>query len=153
MSSTEITETAETKGAPWATEVSAVSMPRESAPDSEVKVPIKRPRHTATFKREVVARVNELRNSGGGDIGSYLRVKGVYSGTVKGWEKQMKRGINKTVVSGSKEKVLEEKVKKLEKELEYTKKKLEKSEMIIEFQKKISRLLEQEQEPWERKSP
>ena len=152
MISNEITETEETKGARRATGVSSVSMQRVNAPDSEVKAPIKRPRHTANYKREVVDRVNELRNTGSGAIGSYLRSKGVYWGTVKRWEKQMKPGINKTVVSGSKEKVLEEKVKKLEKELEYTRKKLAKSELIIEFQKKISQLLEPDQDPLERKS-
>jgi hypothetical protein len=58
----------------------------------------------------------------------------------------LNKGNKKIVVTGSKEKALSEKVKVLEKELERTQKKLEKSELIIEFQKKISRLLEQEEE-------
>lgn len=108
-------------------------------------MPIKRPRHTENYKQEVVTRVSELRESGG-EIGSYLRTKGIYFSTVKKWENKLNNGHKKIVVTGSKEKALTEKVRVLEKELERTQKKLEKSELIIEFQKKISRLLEQEEE-------
>lgn len=139
-----ITEISETEGARRATGVSDISTPKKDAPDSEVKVPIKRPRHTENFKQEVVFQVAELRKTGG-EIGSYLRSKGLYWGTIKKWENKLKSG-NKIMSSGSKEKVLTEKVKVLEKELERTRKKLERSELIIEFQKKISRLLEQEEE-------
>lgn len=52
------------------------------------------------------------------------------------WEKKLKRG-NKLLVTGSKEKVLEERVKVLKKEFERTRKKLVKTEMIVELQKKI----------------
>ena len=137
------TEIFETEGARRATGVSNIFTQKKDAPDSEVKEPIKRPRHTENFKQEVVARVAELRKTGG-EIGSYLRSKGLYWGTIKKWENKLKNGSN--VVTGSKEKALNEKVKFLEKELERTRKKLEKSELIIEFQKKISRLLEQEEE-------
>jgi|SRR3990172_3281150 len=137
------TEIFETEGARRATGVSNIFTQKKDAPDSEVKEPIKRPRHTENFKQEVVARVAELRKTGG-EIGSYLRSKGLYWGTIKKWENKLKNGSN--VVKGSKEKALNEKVKFLEKELERTRKKLEKSELIIEFQKKISRLLEQEEE-------
>ena len=143
ISPKEIIETSETEGARRATGVSDVSMPPKDAPDSEVKVPTKRPRHTESYKQEVVSHVAELRATGG-EIGSYLRSKGVYWATEKKWEKKLKSK-NKSVDIGSKEKALTEKVKVLEKELERTRKKLEKSELIIEFQKKISRLLEQEE--------
>jgi transposase-like protein len=138
------TEISVTEGARRATGVTDISAQKKDAPDSEVREPIKRPRHTENYKQEVVARVAELRETGG-EIGSYLRTKGVYWGTVKKWEKKLKNGRN-VIKAGSKERALNEKVKYLEKELERTRKKLEKSELIIDFQKKISRLLEQEEE-------
>ena len=140
-----ITETSVTEGARRATGVTDVSTQKTDVPDSEVRVPIKRPRHTANYKLDVVNRVTELRETGG-EIGSYLRTKGLYFSTVKKWEYKLKNGHKKIVVTGSKEQALAEKVKVLEKELERTQKKLAKSELIIEFQKKISRLLEQEEE-------
>jgi hypothetical protein len=143
MDYTVINETSGTSGALKASGVTDVSTQRVFAAESEVKVPLKRPRHTEGYKQEVVARVVELRKSGG-EIGSYLRSKGVYWGTVKNWEKKMKKG--NALAVGSKEKALSERVKFLEKELERTRKKLEKSELLIEFQKKISRLLEIEEE-------
>jgi hypothetical protein len=145
ISSNGITETSVTEGARRATGVTDVSTQKTDVPDSEVRVPIKRPRHTDNYKQEVVDRVTELRETGG-EIGSYLRTKGLYFSTVKKWEYKLKNGHKKIIVTGSKEKALSEKIKVLEKELERTKKKLEKSELIIEFQKKISRLLEQEEE-------
>jgi len=144
-STNEIIETSVTEGARRATGVTDVSTQKTYIPDSEVRVPIKRPRHTDNYKQEVVAHVAELRETGG-EIGSYLRTKGLYFSTVKKWENKLKNGQKKIVVTGSKEKALAEKVKVLEKELERTQKKLEKSELIIEFQKKISRLLEQEED-------
>lgn len=137
-----ITEISETEGARRATGVSDIFTQKSNTPDSEVKDPIKRPRHTENFKQEVVARVAELRKTGG-EIGSYLRSKGLYWGTIKKWENKLKNGSN--IIAGSREKALIEKVKYLEKELERTRKKLEKSELIIEFQKKISQLLEEKQ--------
>jgi hypothetical protein len=139
------TEISVTEGARRATGVTDISTQKTYVPDSEVTEPIKRPRHTENYKQEVVARVAELRETGG-EIGSYLRTKGLYFSTVKKWENKLNNGHKKIIVTGSKEKALAEKVKVLEKELERTQKKLEKSELIIEFQKKISRLLEQEEE-------
>jgi len=145
ISTNKIIETSVMEGARRATGVTDVSTQKTDVPDSEVKVPIKRPRHTENYKQEVVARVSELRETGG-EIGSYLRAKGLYFSTVKKWENKLKNVNKKIVITGSKEKALSEKVKVLEKELERTQKKLAKSELIIEFQKKISRLLEQEEE-------
>ena len=146
----EIIETSVTEGARRATGVTDVSTQKTDVPDSEVRVPIKRRRHTENYKQEVVAHISELRETGG-EIGSYLRTKGLYFSTVKKWENKLKNGHKKIVVTSSKEKALAEKVKVLEKELERTQKKLEKSELIIEFQKKISRLLEQEEEQFVQK--
>ena len=140
----DIHETSVTEGARRATGVTDVSTQKTDTPDSEVRVPIKRRRHTENYKLEVVAHISELRRTDG-EIGSYLRSKGLYFSTVKKWENKLKNGHKKIAVISSKEKVLSEKIKVLEKELERAQKKLEKSELIIEFQKKISSLLEEQQ--------
>jgi len=77
-----ITETSVTEGARRATGVTDVSTQKTYVPDSEVRVPIKRPRHTDNYKQEVVAHVAELRETGG-EIGSYLRTKGKMDPIVK----------------------------------------------------------------------
>ncbi|MDP3830180.1 MAG: hypothetical protein Q8Q47_02845, partial [Ignavibacteriaceae bacterium] len=97
-----ITETSVTEGARRATGVTDVSAQKTDVPDSEVRVPIKRPRHTENYKQEVVAHVSELRETGG-EIGSYLRTKGLYFSTVKKWENKLKNRQKKIVVTGSKE--------------------------------------------------
>ena len=57
------------------------------------------------------------------------------------WEKQFKQENGISVQEKNSKEALEQKVKSLEKELHRTKKKLEKSVLIIEFQKKVSELL------------
>ena len=57
------------------------------------------------------------------------------------WEKQFKQENGISVHEKNGKEALEQKVKSLEKELHRTKKKLEKSVLIIEFQKKVSELL------------
>jgi hypothetical protein len=142
ISSKENNEISETEGARRASVDSEVTAKRAVA-DSEVKLPLKRNRHTDSFKKEVIAHAAELRKADQGEIGSYLRSKGIYASMVRKWEKNFKSE-NKSVGSTSREKALEDKVKMLQSELEVTRKKLVKSELIIEFQKKISRLLEPE---------
>jgi G:T/U-mismatch repair DNA glycosylase len=115
----------------------------------------KRKKYTEGYKRKVVERIQELRHSGTGEIGGYLRQEGVYYNLARKWEKKFqmsenKNNVNKQVsgkpASSSREKELEEKVRMLEHELEVTRKKLQKSEMIIDFQKKISILLNPDKE-------
>ena len=57
-------------------------------PDTEVPARRLRHRYTEKYKREIVAKVSELRQTGSGEIGSYLRSKGLYASTVVKWEKQ-----------------------------------------------------------------
>lgn len=139
MTYKEDTDTSETEGAHRATVVSDVSMRKTRAADSEVKVPRKRQKYTDGYKQKVVAHIAELRKTGG-EIGSYLRQEGIYYSMFLKWERKFNTG-NKSLGAGSKEKILQEKIKMLEKELERTRKRLAKTEMIVEFQKKISQLL------------
>ena len=124
----------ETEGAGRSTVVSDLK------PDTEVPVNRKRHYYTERYKREAVAKVSELRQSGG-EIGSYLRSEGLYASMVIKWEKQFKQENGISVHEKNSKEALEQKVKSLEKELHRTKKELEKSVLIIEFQKKVSELL------------
>lgn len=130
----------ETEGARRATVVSDLK------PDTEVPGTGKRPRHTENYKREIIAKISELRQTGNGGVGSYLRSKGLYASTVAKWEKQLKQGNGISARDKNSKEALEMKVKSLEKELHRTKKKLEKSELIIEFQKKVSEFLKLNEE-------
>lgn len=131
----------ETKGACRATEVS------DFRPDPEVPI---NPRHhrrfTEQYKREVISKVVELRELGTGQIGNYLRSEGIYFSMVLKWEKKFKQENGTSVREKNSREALEQKVRSLEKELHQTKKKLAKSELLIEFQKKISQILNQEEE-------
>ena len=130
----------ETEGALRATGVSDLK------PDTEVPVIRKRHRHTVNYKREIVTKVLELRQSDSGGIGSYLRSKGLYASTVAKWEKQLRQNNGISARDKNSKEALELKVKSLEKELHQTKKKLEKSVLIIEFQKKVSEFLKLNEE-------
>ncbi|MCU7497014.1 MAG: hypothetical protein HF314_06515 [Ignavibacteria bacterium] len=105
----------------------------------------KRKKYTESYKRKVVERIQQIRQSGTGEIGGYLRQEGVYYNLARKWEKKFQMSENKNNISkqvhtkpapSSREKELEEKVKALERELEATRKKLQKSEMIIDFPQK-----------------
>lgn len=130
----------ETEGVRRATVVSDLK------PDTEVPARGKRRRHTDNYKREIVAKVSELRQSDNGDIGSFLRKEGLYASMVRKWEIKFKQENGITVRERNSKEALELKVRQLEKELQRTKKKLEKSELIIEFQKKVSELLKLNEE-------
>jgi hypothetical protein len=130
----------ETEGARRATGVSDLRL------DPEVPANHPRRRHTENYKREVIAKVAELRELGTGQIGNYLRSEGIYFSMALKWEKKFKQENGTTVREKNSREALEEKVKALEKELHRTQKKLAKSEMIVEIQKKISEMMNLETE-------
>jgi len=134
----------ETEGARRATEVSDLSTQKHAADDPEVKGPRKRHKYTESYKRKVTAHLSELRKTGV-EIGGYLRQEGLYYSMAMKWEKKF-NDTGKPLGSVSKEKALQEKIRMLEKELERTRKRLSKAEMIVDFQKKISQLLNPDQE-------
>lgn len=111
-------------------------------PDSEVKAKKTQRRFTVKYKLEVLAKVEKCRR---GELGEYLRKEGLYYGVVSRWKKEKEKGILVEKKRGRKAKEknpLEDKVKKLEKEKANLEKKLERAEKLLEFQKKISELLE-----------
>ena len=124
--------------------------PISGHPTSEVRAEkAKRRNLTIAYKVRVIETLKTLRSDDGGStIGAYLRKEGLYYSTVRKWEKQYKHGdltgaLSKTKgnPSGSSSK----EIKKLRRKLESTEKKLEQSKIIIDIQKKISKLLGIEQ--------
>lgn len=131
--------TSETEGARRATGVSDVR------PNPELASRPKRRRYTEGYKRKVVEEVSALRSSGNGQIGDYLRKEGIYYSMVKKWERKFSQASQSKNKSGKKEKSrseLEDEIKRLKKELKRSEKKLAKSELLIEIQKKISKMIQ-----------
>jgi transposase-like protein len=121
----------------------------DGRPDPEVPGKPKRRRYTDSYKRRIVEHVSELRKLNSGDIGSYLRREGIYYSMVRKWEKKFSDETRKRKNPGPKQKSreeLEEEIIRLRNELKRTKKKLVKSELIIEIQKKISKMMKEEED-------
>jgi transposase-like protein len=114
-------------------------------PNPEVTNRPKRRRYTEGYKRKVVEEVSILRSSGNGQIGDYLRKEGIYYSMVKKWERKFSQDSQNKNKPERKEKSrseLEEEIKRLKKELKRSEKKLAKSELLIEIQKKISKMIQ-----------
>jgi transposase-like protein len=129
----------ETEGARRASGVS------DERPNPEVTHRPKRRHYTEGYKKKVVEEVSQLRSSGNGQIGDYLRKEGIYYSMVRKWEKKFSLDSQNKNKSGRKEKSraeLEEEIKRLKKELKRAEKKLAKSELLIEIQKKISKMIQ-----------
>ena len=121
----------------------------DGRPDPEVPGQPKRRRYTESYKRRIVEDVSELRKLNSGDIGSYLRREGIYYSMVRKWEKKFSDENGKRKNPGPKQKSreeLQEEIIRLRNELKRTKKKLAKSELIIEIQKKISKMMKEEKD-------
>ena len=122
---------------------------RPHRPDPEV-VPQKRRKHTVSYKIKVVETIALLREEGAsGSIGAYLRQEGLYSSAVTSWERSLRNGTLTTARSGPKEKnrsELQEEIKRLRRKLEQTEKKLAKTQLVVELQKKLSAILENDPE-------
>lgn len=128
----------DTEGARRATGVS------DDRPNPEVTDHRRRRRYTESYKRKIVEEVSALRSSGNGQIGSYLRKEGIYYSMVMKWERKLSQGSQGISRIGRKQKSREEfelEIHKLKKELKRAKKKLAKSELLIEIQKKISKMI------------
>jgi transposase-like protein len=122
--------------------------PNTGHPSSEVPVGKKRRNLTAAYKIRVLETVKSLKAEGGTSIGSYLRTEGLYYTAVRKWEKQYERGELSGAHAKSKGKAtgsLQLENKKLRRKLASTEKQLEQSKIIIDIQKKISKLLGIEQ--------
>jgi transposase len=117
----------------------------DDRPNPEVIEKPKRRRYTEKYKRKIVEEVGILRQNGDGQIGEYLRKEGIYYSMVMRWTKNLRQSSEKKSKVGRKEKSREEfqdEIEKLKKELKRVQKKLAKSELLIEIQKKISKMIQ-----------
>jgi transposase-like protein len=102
----------------------------------------KRRRFTAEYKLRILREADACK--GDGDLGALLRREGLYSSHLATWRRQRdeiaKAGL-KARKRGPKPKAVDPRVKRLERENARLKRQLEQAETIIEFQKKLSKLL------------
>ncbi len=112
-------------------------------PDPEVVPKAKRRKFSAEYKRRILEEADNCTESG--QIGALLRREGLYSSHLSTWRRQRDRGVVKGLSPkkrGRKRKdELEREVTRLQRENERLQASLEQAEMIIEVQKKLSRLL------------
>ena len=119
--------------------------PEESAgarPDPEVEPKAKRRRFTAEYKLRILRAADRCEKSG--ELGALLRREGLYSSHLAKWREQRSAGLSprkrgrKAKDDGQTKRLVQ-----LERENERLRKQLRQSEVIIEAQKKLSRLLEE----------
>jgi len=116
-----------------------------AVPDPEVKATKPRRRFTTTYKLVIPAEIDACTSKG--QIGAILRREGLYSSNLTTWRRQREEGILNGLSPrkrGRKAKEinpLAKRVAELERENRKLDKKLKQAEIIIEFQKKISQML------------
>jgi transposase-like protein len=110
--------------------------------DPEVAERAKRRRFTAEYKLRILRKADACK--GDGDVGALLRREGLYSSQLAAWRRQRdeltKAGM-KARKRGPKSKDVDPQIKRLERENARLKQRLEQAETIIDFQKKLSKLL------------
>ncbi len=115
--------------------------------DPEVVAHSTRRRMTPSYKLRVVSHVDSLRSQGNGAIGAYLRKEGLYYSMVHKWAQQRDKGLLTNGKADPRKKdretILAEN-KQLRRKLEQTEKRLQKAELLVELQKKISVLMDLE---------
>jgi transposase len=111
--------------------------------DPEVVPKAKRRRFSAEYKRRILEEADSCTEPG--QIGALLRREGLYSSHLTTWRRQRDRGLIQALSPkkrGRKRKdELEREVARLQRENARLQASLEQAEMIIEVQKKLSRLL------------
>lgn len=113
--------------------------PRAAPPDPEVTVRHARRRFTPTYKLEMLRKADACTRPG--ELGALLRKEGLYSSHVVTWRRQRAEGL-RPKQRGRKAKPVDPRVKKLEHENRRLTRQLQKAEALLDFQKKISELLQ-----------
>jgi transposase len=112
-------------------------------PDTEVQPRATRRRFTAAYKRKIV---EEAAQCAHGEIGTLLRREGLYSSYLTKWRAEYEVGTLSNKARGPRANPTAAEVKRLERENARLQRKLAQAEAIIEAQKKLARLLENQQE-------
>jgi len=138
----------DTEGARRASGVStgdASAGPRPVVPDPEVPEKARRRRFSGAYKLKILQAVEAC--SQPGEIGALLRREGLYSSHLSKWRQQRDAGVLEGLrprKRGRKARPVDPQAKRitqLERENERLRHKLEQAEMIIDVQKKLSRIL------------
>ena len=112
----------------------------QAVPKTEVVARPKRRTFSAAYKRSILEEAD--RCSQPGEIGALLRREGLYSSNLTTWRRQRERGELEGDKRGRKPTSEETKqLRQLQRENQRLKQKLEQAELVIEVQKKLSRLL------------
>src|SRR4029453_4104304 len=137
----------ETQGARRATGVSPArgAVERARAADPEVPAKAKRRQFTPQYKLRIVREAAAAKTPG--EIGALLRGEGLYSSHLADWRRQRERGElgGLSAKRGRKAEPvnpLTKRVAELEREKRRLERKLEQAELLLDIQKKASRLLE-----------
>ena len=113
-------------------------------PEAEVSVKAPRRRFTAQYKREILEQAD--RCSEPGEVGALLRREGLYSSHLSKWRAQREQGMvnglaprqrGRKAVERSEESI---RIERLERDNAKLREQLEQAELIIDVQKKVSRL-------------
>ncbi len=144
----EVRLTADAEGARRATGESAGSVGaglRPVEPDPEVPEKARRRRFGGAYKLRILQAVDACSESG--EIGALLRREGLYSSHLSKWRQQRDAGALEGLrprKRGRKPRPVDPQAKRiaqLERETERLRRKLEQAEIIIDVQKKLSRIL------------
>jgi len=112
-------------------------------PDNEVRPRATRRRFTAAYKRKIVEEAVQCAH---GEIGALLRREGLYSSYLTKWRAEYEAGTLSNKARGPRANPNVAEVKRLERENARLQRKLEQAKAIIDAQKKLARLLENQQE-------
>ncbi len=122
-------------------------------PDPEVLPTARRRTYSAKYKLEILQKAEALGDTG--DIGALLRREGLYYSHLRTWRRQQQEGSlaglhpKKRGPKPDPDRELRRRNEQLEKENRKLALRLEKAELIIEVQKRISRILGIDQLPYE----
>jgi transposase len=108
-------------------------------PDPEVPARHVRRRFTTAYKLEILRKAEACQRPG--ELGALLRREGLYSSHLVTWRRQRARGLTPKP-RGRKKAAVDPRVKALEHENRRLTRRLQKAEALLEFQKKISELLQ-----------
>ena len=148
MEELQVVGAGETQGARRASGVSPArgAEGRGRGPDPQVPAKAKRRQFSAEYKRRILSEAEVA--SKAGEIGALLRREGLYFSNLITWRRQSERGELAGLSPrrrGRKEKAvnpLAKRVMELEREKRRLERKLEQAELLLDIQKKASRLLE-----------
>jgi transposase len=115
-------------------------------PDPEVTARHARRRFTTHYKVEILRKAEACTRPG--QIGELLRKEGLYSSHLVTWRRQREAGLAPKK-RGRKAERVDPRVKKLEQENRRLMRRLQKAEVLLEYQKKVSELLQIPLKPFE----